>query len=151
MKKSNTKRFRTNTESAKPRKLILSSISGAAIGIPIFLFILLLFAAVSTVLDSPHIFLLPFCFFSVYSSAFLAGLFSIKLNSSSNALICGSLCGVSFMLMLWGMLTLVGYALPSNDAAPLSFVLKLLIIPLSILGSFAGMAQKNGKKKKRKF
>jgi len=149
MKKSNAKRFSTNSEGIKAKKLVISAIFGSALGILVFLLMLILFAAMAMLISSPHKFLIPFGFFSVYSSAFFAGLFALKRNGSSNALICGGLCGVFFLLVLWGMLTLVSCALPS-DSASMPFVLKLLTVPASVIGAFAGMTR-GGKKTKKKF
>ena len=150
MKKSKAKHFSTNNEGVKAKKLLLSSIFGSAIGTLIFIIILMIFSAISMMISSPHSLLLPLSFFSVYSSAFLAGLISLKRNDSSDALLCGCICGALFMLVLWGMLSIVGYALPSAKSASMPFMLKILIIPSSVLGAFAGMTTP-AKKAKRKF
>ena len=147
MKKLNAKHFSGSNERIKGKKVIFSSISGAVVGLGFLILILLSFSAVCMLMDSPHRFILPIAFFAVYSASFLAGLFAIKRNDNSDALICGGICGVLFMIAVWSIFTLIGYVLPSNEPS-MTFVLKLIIVPVSVLGAFAGIGSTSHKKAK---
>ena len=150
MKKSNAKHFSANNEHIKGKKVIFSSIFGATAGLVSLALILLSFSAVCMLMDSPHRFILPIAFFAIYSASFLAGLFAVKRNGSSDALICGGICGVIFMIAVWSIFALLGYILP-NNATSMPFVFKLITIPLSVLGAFAGIGTTSNKKPKRNF
>ena len=101
-------------------------------------------------LNNPHPLIFPLSIFAIYSSAFFAGLFAVKRNGSSNALVCGGLCGALFLLAIWCLTALIGAILKSPETTSYPFVLKLIVLPLSVLGSFAGIST-GGKKKKRNF
>lgn len=150
MKKLNAKHFSGSNERIKGKKVIFSSIFGAIAGLVSLILILLSFSALCMPMDSPHRFILPIAFFAIYSSSFLAGFFAVKRNGKSDALICGGICGVLFMIAVWSIFALLGCILPSNEPS-MTFVLKLIIVPVSVLGAFAGMGSTSHKKTKRKF
>ena len=137
-----------------PRKLekrvITSSIFGALMGLACFFVMLLLFCAICMALQNPHPLVLPLCFFSVYSSAFLAGLSSVKRNEGKNALWCGLLCGALFCVILWIFISSVNMFSGNSLAQTSTFIWKLLILPSTLLGSFAGLSAKGKKSKKKR-
>lgn len=150
MKKAGTKHFSKNSEKIKGKKLLLSSVFGALMGMGVLLLMLLIFSGICIFIDNPHKLILPLCFFAIYSSAFFTGLFSLVRNGSSDALLCGALGGTIFMISVWAIISLICYMLPPDNSSALSFIWKPVIIPVSIIGAFTGLSSK-GTKTKRKF
>lgn len=150
MKKSNAKRFSASSDGLNVKRLALSTVFGALFGTGALFLILLVFSAICILISNPHPLIFPLSLFAIYASAFFAGLFTVKKNGSSNALVCGALCGVLFLAIVWILTILIGFISQSDNTTSTPFILKLIIIPLSVLGSFAGTSS-GIKKKKRNF
>ena len=130
------------------KSMAVNSLCGALLGIASFFAMLLLFCAMGMALPDPHPFILPLCFFSVYSASFLCGLFAVKKNGGKDALLCGLLSGASFIILLWAIVFLINSFSSSATLQAPNFIWKLLSIPITMLGAFAGL--KNTGKKPRK-
>ena len=150
MKKRKAKEGVRSRESDNKSRIIISSCIGAAMGILCFFVLSLICCAVCMNMSNPHAPLMPLCFVCVYAASFAAGFFAVIFNKRSDALLCGSLCGAMLMLLLWVSLAIFEKALGVTASLPLSLVWKILILPLSVIGAFAGLGQ-GYKRKKRNF
>ena len=120
---------------------------GVGFGLICFSLLILIFAAFCLALEDAHSLTLALSLAAIYLSALAAGFASVKKNHRENALLCGALTGLTFMLALCALLLLIptgAESAPSN-----AFVLRILVLPLSIAGSFLGRAQKKVKRHKK--
>jgi putative membrane protein (TIGR04086 family) len=131
------------------RALLFSSLIGAAVGIGALLILVLTLSAVCLCFDEPHGLVTPLCFFCVLSSAFFAG-FTAQKRLRCKALLGGAMCGIMLALALWifSALLRIGF----DTAHGSSYLLKILVIPLSCVGSAIGTSslQKRRGRQKRK-
>ena len=149
MKKGKTSDIKFSKSINKGKKLIISSLLGCAVGILSMILLMLALSGVCTSLDDPHGIVAPLCFICIYLSAFCGGFAAVKKNGSCDALVCGSLCGTIFMLVIWMLFTAVGISMSVTESHSLTFLWKLLCIPSSILGSFFGLGSRNSKKRSK--
>lgn len=149
MKTKKARKLKNTQSTAK--KILISSLWGSGLGVLSLFVMLSVLSAICMLLPSPHSLVLPLCFFGIYGSSFLAGLFATKLNGSSDALLCGLICGAFFVVFIWIIFFSVN--LLSGEEETANFIWKLLSIPMTLLGSFAGLSRKskNARKRARKF
>ena len=148
MKKSRKADISHSKDISRGKQLLLSSALGALIGGGSLLILLLIMSAICLLVDSPHALVTPMCFVAIYLASFIAGFFAVKRNDSSDALICGSLCGTILALAIWVIFGIAGKILGASSPFVLSLIWKLIIVLFSILGAFIGL---KSRKKKKKF
>ena len=136
---------------AKKPRLLYATLWGNIAGLISMIAMLALFSALCTLMPSPHALITPLCFFSIFTSAFLTGLFGVKRNGGRDALICGGICGVAYMLLLWLIFALIGVISGDSGQSTASFIWKLCVPPCSLAGGFFGLKNGNVKSRKRKF
>lgn len=142
------KATRSHGDKSKGKQILFSSLFGMGVGILCMIALIIAFSAVCMMLPDPHPFILPLCFFLLYASAFAAGFAGVKRNKGSDALLCGSLCGVMLMAILWLAFTLLDIPLGTDSVGALSFIPKLIMIPFSLAGAFLGLKGSEGGSKK---
>lgn len=127
--------------------LIISVATGTGVGLICFFLLILIFSGLCLALENPHSLTFALSLAAIYLSALAAGFSSVRKNHKCDALLCGALTGLTFMLALCALLLLI----PTGaESAPSSaFVLRILVLPLSIAGSFLGRAQKKVKRHKK--
>ena len=135
------------------KRVITSSLWGAIFGTALLFIMMMLFSAICLLAKDPHPLVLPLCFMSVFSSAFLAGIFALKRNGGSDALLCGLLCGALLIIMLSLLFFITNLLMGASLSEAPSIIWKLLMIPSTILGAFCGLPRKSKtqRKKGRKF
>ena len=127
--------------------LTVSVATGTGVGLICFLLLTLIFSGLCLAVENPHSLTFALSLAAIYLSALAAGFASIRKNHKRDALLCGALTGSIFMLALCALLLLVqtgAESAPSN-----AFILRLLVLPLSIAGSFLGRVQKKLKRHKK--
>ena len=127
--------------------LAVSVATGAGVGLICFLLLILIFSGLCLAVENPHSLTFALSLAAIYISALAAGFASVRKNHRENALLCGALTGLTFMLALCALLLLIptgAESAPSN-----AFILRLLVLPISIAGSFLGRVQKKVKKHKK--
>lgn len=138
------------SDKGQGRKLLSSSLFGICIGFICMLALLIIFSAICLAIPNPHPLIFPLCLFSIYSSAFFSGFSAVKRNGGRDALLCGSLTGVAYMMIFWLVFATTKFMLKEEGAATLSFILKLLLIPTALAGAFSGLKGNTPVKPKRK-
>lgn len=117
--------------------LLKSSVFGAVVSLCALVIMILLSSALCLLFDDPHRFVVPLCFFSLYTSSFIGGLASVKRNGSG-ALLCGALTGALLMIVFWVIFAATDAVWQSNTSGILPFILKLSVIPVSVIGALIG-------------
>ena len=149
MKKS-IKSHKTSDKSPS-KKILSSSLFGACVGFLCMLTLLMIFSAICLIIPNPHPLILPLCLFSIYASSFFSGFSAVKRNGGRDALLCGGLNGVIYMVVFWLVFAIIKAILGEHGATTLSFILKLLIIPIALIGAFSGLKGTTAKRPKRKY
>jgi putative membrane protein (TIGR04086 family) len=127
--------------------LTVSVATGTGVGLICFLLLILIFSGLCLALENPHSLTFALSLAAIYLSALASGFVSIRKNHKRDALLCGALTGLTFMLALCALLLLIP---TSTESAPSSsFVLRLLVLPFSVLGSFLGRIEKKRKGHKK--
>ena len=140
-------KFRSPQKSSRLGGLPVGVAVGVGIGLICFSLLILIFAAFCLALEDPHSLTLALSLAAIYLSALAAGFASVRKNHRENALLCGALTGLTFMLALCALLLLIP---TGSESAPSSaFVLRLLVLPFSVLGSFLGRIEKKRKGHKK--
>lgn len=140
----------TQQKASMGKQLLVSSAFGTLTGICVFALLLAAFSALCVLFPNPHPFVTPLCFLSVYGAAFFGGFTAVKRNGSRDALLCGGLCGVMLMALFWLAFTMIGYifAIPNDGSA--SLICKLIILPVTVIGSFLGASSHSTSPKHRR-
>ena len=147
--KRNVKAHKTN-EINQGKKILSNALFGVCIGFLCMLALLVIFSAICLALPNPHPLIIPLCAFSIYASSFASGFSGVKRNRGRDALICGGLTGIAYMLILWLVFAIIKFSTGEQGETALSFILKLLTIPTAILGAFSGLKGNTPSKPKRK-
>ena len=149
MKKNFAPHHKKSADSAKGKKIILSSVFGCVVGILIFLGLLMSFSAICLAFDDPHILIYPLSFFILYSSAFFTGFAAVKKNGSCDALLCGCTSGAVLTLAYIIIFAAISTFIPNSSSQTISFLWRALVIPASVLGGY--VASSTHMKKSRRF
>ena len=130
------------------KMLLMNSGLGALIGFIITILSVLLISALCLLSDNPHVLVTPMCMFSIYSSAFFAGLIAQK-KTKGSVLLCGALCGVilALVLIVFSALLRIGIDTGNEYFSP---ILKILVIPASLIGALIGAYSPKKSKNRRK-
>ena len=143
-------RYHGTSDKSKGKQMLISTVFGVCIGIVCMLGFLMIFSAICMMMPNPHPLIAPLCLFSVYASAFFSGFAGVKRNGGKEALICGALCGVAYMLILWLSFAIIQGLFGERSTNTASLIIKLCIPPAALLGSFSGLKGKTTRKTKRK-
>ena len=127
-----------------------SALFGAMIGIVSAFVFMTAGAFVCYLTSDPNAFVDVTALVSLYISSLVCGFAAAKKNRSS-ALLCGSLSGI-FMMLFFVVCSLF---FDSNSEAafdfPISVLLRVAMIAVSVLGGYLGTKKGNSKKKNRKY
>lgn len=128
--------------------LSISIALGTGVGLLCFSLLIFIFSALCLALDDPHSLTLALSLAAIYLSALAAGFASVRRNHREDALLCGAITGALLTLLLCLLLLLVPVG---NDEAGIdnAIILRLLVVPLSVVGSFVGSMQKKLKRHKK--
>lgn len=127
--------------------LTVSVATGTGGGLICFLLLILIFSGLCLAVENPHSLTFALSLAAIYLASLASGFVSIRKNHKRDALLCGALTGLTFMLALCALLLLIptgAESAPSN-----AFILRLLVLPISIAGSFLGRVQKKVKRHKK--
>lgn len=150
MKKTSTHHRRNPSQnSGSKASLIGSSVFGAAVSAITLTVIILVSAVLCLAFDDPHRFVGPLCLFALYTAAFMGGFSAVKRNGGG-ALLCGALSGVMFMLLVWAVFAVLDAVWKNGSSGILQFVLKLSLIPVSVIGAVSGLSFGKNKHKRPK-
>ena len=150
MKKTSAHHLKNPSRSSGSKtSLIKSAVFGTAVSSLTLTLIILVSAALCLAFDDPHRFVGPLCLFALYSAAFAGGFSAVKRNGGG-ALLCGALSGVIFALLLWAVLAVLDAVWQTEASGTLQFLLKLSIIPVSVLGAVSGLSFGKNKHKRPK-
>ncbi len=116
------------------KSLTFCTILGSCCAIGILFLLLALFSCISLAAKNPHKYLSPLSFFAIYTSTFFGGFIATKKNSGRDALLCGSLTGLTSALLLCLIFLALG-ALLGTQSTPLSWLFRALSIVSSVLGA----------------
>jgi putative membrane protein (TIGR04086 family) len=130
--------------------ILISAVFGLCISAIIMLALFMLFSIIGLANENPHSLLSPISFFTIYASAFFGGFSAIKKNKGRDCLFCGALCGILIALTYSLIFGIMGLAF-NIDNAPISWVYRIIIIPIAFLGSVTGISKQHKQPKKRKF
>lgn len=148
MKKS--ARYHSTSDKSKGKELLFSTVFGTCTGLICMLGFLMIFSAICMMLPNPHPLISALCFFSIYASSFFSGFAAVKRNGGKDALICGALCGVAYILILWLLFAIIQAVFGEKNDNTTSLIIKLCILPATLLGAFSGLKGKQAKRPKRK-
>ena len=144
----NTHKFGSSQKASRLGALSASVATGTGVGLLCFSLLILIFSGLCLALDDPHTLSFALSLAAIYLSALVSGFASVKRNHKEDALLCGIATGILFMLILCALLLFIPTA--EADSAPShTIILRLLVIPLSIVGSFLGTMQKKVKRHKK--
>ena len=122
------------------KKMALSTGIGTGIGMLFSSLIIIIMALVLAVGDIPAMLIAPATVFAVTVGGFIGGFVSAKL-CGEKGLICGTISGVIFVLLLWVFGTIFGSKEPGVGIA-------IKIILMILAGSFGGIIGVNYIKRK---
>jgi putative membrane protein (TIGR04086 family) len=144
----NTHKFSSTQKASRLGALSVSIATGTGLGLLCFSALILIFSGLCLALDDPHSLTFALSLAAIYLSALVSGFASVKRNHKEDALLCGIATGVLFMLILSALLLFIPTT--ETDSAPSNAILlRLLVIPLSLVGSFLGTAQRKMKRHKK--
>ena len=143
-----THKFNSSQKASRLGKMSVSVATGAGVGLLCFSLLILIFSVLCLVLDDPHALSFALSITAIYLAALTSGFASVKRNHKEDALLCGIATGILFMLILSALLLFIP-ATEAETAPSHAIILRLLVIPLSILGSFLGTMQKKVKRHKK--
>lgn len=134
------------------KALIINSLFGTLVGLLSLVLCIILMSTVCLLPDNPHIFIIPLCFFSMYSSAFFGGFAAVKRNRGG-ALLCGALCGAALLIAVWLISACIGLGFGISSSGTGAMIYRLIILPVSCVGSLFGNSSsgKKARKPKRRF
>ena len=142
---------RTLGRAAPPRDgmsalLIKNACLGLGVSILTLLLLLLLGAALCTILPNPHGAILPMALGILLLSALVAGLFTHRLHPAS-FLLCGLLSGGGLAILL----SLFALFIPQAGSLPPLFatILRFLTVPAACLGAYLGRHQGSPRRRRR--
>ena len=141
---SKKKRF-SAAKSKAPTSLLRGISIGTVSGLFAFFVSLLIFSMLCTFAKYPYALVLPFSLSSNYLGAFFAGYVGYRASKESSPIICGILCGLSYMLTVMILLLPI-----SAGSERMHFSWRLIDILCAVAGTFISSLPK-GKRKKRKF
>ena len=130
--------------------ILISSAFGLFISIITALSLFVIFSLIGLANENPHSLLSPVSFFTIYASAFFGGFSAIKKNKGRDCLLCGALCGIFISLTYSLVFGIIGF-ICNIDNAPISWVYRIIIIPITFFGSLIGIPKHHKQPKKRKF
>ena len=143
-----THKFNGSQKVSRLGALSVSVASGTGVGLLCFSLLILIFSGLCLALDNPHTLSFALSLAAIYISALVSGFASVKRNRKEDALLCGVATGLLFMLILCTLLLFIPTT--EADSAPSHAIIpRLIVIPLSIVGSFLGRMQKKVKRHKK--
>lgn len=144
------KRFHSkSTDTTQVVKILLSLGTGAVIGFACFLLLLGLFSAILLASPTPLKFVTPAALASIYLSAFVCGFFCTKKSDKCYPLVCSLLAPICFYMLLYIFSLPFGVTIAQADTSKYALLLRLLVLPCSLLGSLCGSRTAPKKRKKR--
>ena len=136
-------------DSQNGRSIIVTSALGSLTSVISLLVTTILMAGICLLLDDPHKIVGALCLFVLYSSAFAGGIYAAQ-KSKEKLLLCGTLSGAFFMIVVWIIFSILKISFQIKDVGIISSLIKLSLIPTSILGSLLGADSGRKKHKHRK-
>lgn len=131
--------LRRKKHAPKENDLFSTLLRHAAIGTGISLLCGVLLILVGSIVawrsEDPLTMILPFGLGTLYLSALLGGIVTIRLHGEK-ALLCGTLCGLLLFVLFW--IISLFFQGEASFSVPLSLLLRILSIVFSIIGAFLG-------------
>lgn len=109
----------------------------------IFFLLITLFSCITLNMKSPHSYITPLSFFAIYTSSFSGGFIATKKNNGRDALLCGTVSGITSAFLLCLLFLAIG-AILNTQSAPISWLFRALSIVFSVFGAL--LATKKVKK-----
>ena len=143
-KKSHHKK--TNAESSPLGNLMQSALFGALCGMIAAVLLLFAATAICYATADPCTLTTPLGLAALYLASFVAGFAAIRRNGSM-ALACGSICGLCLLLVFLCLSLLLRSHATDTLSPVLSLLLRVMMIPASVIGGYLGLSRKSSKKR----
>lgn len=135
-KRSPQKNKRAAEDGASLPRLFQSAAIGGGAALLCAALMLFLGAMICLRSEDPNQMILPWGLGTLYLSALLGGIISVRRHGGS-ALLCGSVCGILLLIFFW----ILSIFFQENDtfSLPISLLLRALTVLFSLLGGYLGL------------
>ena len=145
-KKENRHKRRSTEDGTSFSHLLQNAALGCGIALLCAILMLLLGALLCLRSDDPQSLVLPWGIGTLYASALLGGIVTVRRNGG-NALLCGALCGLAFLIFFW--IVSIFFQERDSFSLPLSLLLRALVAFFAILGALLGRKRSSRLHRKR--